>query len=184
LRQDRSGLDGEGEERAGLHRLEPADVVLAERRGAVAALRGEIEHLPADHAAEPGCSGETHDQLGTDRPILMRRRVGHELEGERLKRVAGEDRGRLVEAAVHRRLAAAQVVVVHGGEVVVNEGVAVQELKRGAGLQHAGLLMTKHPRRLDQEKRPQPLAARQHGMAHRRDEARRTGDLARPGVLG
>ena len=62
--------------------------------------------------------------------IRIGRRVGQNLEREGLEGVAGEDRGRLVEGPVHGRPAPAQVVVVHGRQVVVDERVAVQQFER------------------------------------------------------
>ena len=61
------------------------------------------------------------------------RRLGQDLEGQRLQGFAGQDRGRLVEGLVHGRAAASQIVVVHGGQIVVDEGIAMQELDGGAG---------------------------------------------------
>jgi hypothetical protein len=51
--------------------------------------------------------------------------LAEDLERERLQRVAGENRGRLVEFDVRRRTAAAQVIVVHRRQVVVHERVGV-----------------------------------------------------------
>ena len=53
---------------------------------------------------------------------------GKHLERERLQRIAGEDRGRLVELPMRRRAAAPQVVVVHRRQVVVHERVGVDQL--------------------------------------------------------
>ena len=49
--------------------------------------------------------------------------------------VAGEDRGRLVECLVRGRLAAPQVVIVHGRQVVVHQRVAMHAFERRAGHQ-------------------------------------------------
>jgi hypothetical protein len=56
--------------------------------------------------------------------------VREEVEGKRLERVAHEDGGRLVPLAVDGGLAAPQVVVVHAGQVVVDEAVGVERLDR------------------------------------------------------
>ena len=103
---------------------------LVQARLAVAALRREVEHLAADHAAEPRGAGEAEHEVGPDGAVRIGRGIGQHLEGEGLERVAGEDGGRLVEGLVHGRPAPAQVVVVHGGQVVMDEGIAVQELER------------------------------------------------------
>ena len=55
-----------------------------------------------------------------------------QMERQHLQGIAGEDRGRLVELPVAGRSAAAQVVVVHGRQVVVDERIAVDHFD-GAG---------------------------------------------------
>ena len=51
------------------------------------------------------------------------------LEGEGLEGVAGEDGGGFAEDDVAGGLAAAEVVVVESGKVVVDEGVGVEHLE-------------------------------------------------------
>ena len=58
-------------------------------------------------------------------------------EGLGVERVAGEDRDVLAERDVARRAAAAQVVVVHRRQVVVDERVGVDQLDRGGERQDA-----------------------------------------------
>ena len=57
----------------------------------------------------------------------------HEAVGLREQPVAGEDRDVLAERDMARRPAAPQVVVVHRGQVVVDERVGVDELDRRRG---------------------------------------------------
>ncbi len=59
-------------------------------------------------------------------------KLGDGLEGEGLEGVAGEDGDGFAEDLVAGGLAAAEVVVVEGWEVVVDEGVGVDHLQRGA----------------------------------------------------
>ena len=59
-----------------------------------------------------------------------KRRIGQQFEGQRLQRVARQDRRRLVPFHMHRRLAAPQVVVVHAGQVVMDQGIGMQRLDR------------------------------------------------------
>ena len=61
------------------------------------------------------------------------------LEGQRQQGVAGQDRRRLAEHLVAGRPAAAQVVVVHRRQVVVDQRVGVDHLDGTGGRQ--GLLM-------------------------------------------
>ena len=55
------------------------------------------------------------------------------------KRVAGEDRGRLVKGLVHGRAAPAQVVVIHRRQIVMHERVAMHAFERASGVER-GLL--------------------------------------------
>ena len=92
------------------------------------------------------------------------------LEGEGLERVAGEDGDGLAEGDVAGRLAAAQVVVVERGEIVVDERVGVQHLERGTQFgDSAGQFAAAcdHARGLHAEDGPQPLAAGEDAVAHR-----------------
>jgi hypothetical protein len=84
---------------------------------------------------------------------------------------------------VHRRPAPAQVVVVHRRQVVVDERVAVQQFEGGPGAQRTGTLPSEQARGLDDEERPQPLAAAERRVPHRREKAARAGDLARTGFV-
>ena len=54
------------------------------------------------------------------------------LEGEGLERVTGEDGDGFSEGDVAGRLAAAEIVIVECGKVVVDERVGVDHLERGA----------------------------------------------------
>jgi len=74
----------------------------------------QIHHLPARHARRPGGARQFGHQLGAHERVLMRRLVGQYLEGQRMERIAGQDRGRLVIGDMDGGLAAAQQVVVHG----------------------------------------------------------------------
>ena len=65
-----AGLAAEAQQRAGLHRLQRPHLVFTEALRAVAgeaAFRGEIEHLAARHAANPGCAGQRAHQFDADR---------------------------------------------------------------------------------------------------------------------
>ena len=77
--------------------------------------------------------------------------------------------------------AAAQVVVVHGGQIVVDQRVAVHHLERRAGPQRTLALDAEQPRGLDHQEGPQPLAAAERRIAHGLEQARRPRDFARQG---
>ncbi len=82
----------------------------------------------------------------------------------RLQRVAGQHGGGLVVRLVHGRPAAAQVVVVHARQVVVDQAVGVDALQRAGGAQHRPLLAGRtsgrsRGRRTARSRLPSPSAA-------------------------
>ena len=83
------------------------------------------------HAAPAGGLGEQQDKLGANGGIGMGAFVAQDLEGERQKRVAGEDGGRLIESDVKGRASAADGVIVHGRQIVMHERVAMDAFERG-----------------------------------------------------
>ena len=100
------------------------------------------------------------------------RRAGEDLERQGLQAVAHEHRGRLVEGDVTGGAPPAEVVVVHGGEVVVHEGIRVDVLERGGGI-HGGFHRSPEgDARGARDRGPQPLAAAERRVAQRLDELR------------
>ncbi len=179
---DGAGLDGEAQQRPGLHRLQAADGGIVERRGG--SLRLDVEHLSADHAAEAGGAGKAEAQRDADLGVPMGRGIGENVEGQRQQPVAGENGGRLVEGLVRRRPAAPEVVVVHRRQVVVDQRIAMHAFDGAAGAQRRPGLGAERPRGLDRQERAQPLAAAERAIAHGVEHALRPRDLAgqrRPG---
>ena len=131
----------------------------------------EIEDLAADHAADAAVSRQLQHELDAHGGIGVRRRIGGDVEGQRQQAVADEDRGGLVVGLVGRRASPAHVVVVHRGQVVVDQRVAVDHFQRAGGTQHAVAADTEEPRRLDEQERPETLAAGEAGITHRFHEA-------------
>ena len=94
--------------------------------GDAAADVGEIDGLPARHAEAAGGAREGGEHV----QLALRRQGGgaaEEVEGEGLQGIACEQGGGFAVADVAGGAAAPQAVVVHGGHVVVNEGVDVYE---------------------------------------------------------
>ena len=91
----------------------------------------------------------------------------HGLEGEGLERVAGENGGGFAEDDVAGRLAAAKIVVVERGQVIVDEGVGVEHLQRGSELGCSGRYVAgDHAGGFKCQDRPETLAAGEGGVAH------------------
>ena len=89
---------------------------------------GEVDRLPAGHAARARRRPRASRTRAPASGIALRAEHG---ERQRLQRVAGEQRRRLAERDVAGRLAAAQRVVVHARQVVVDERIGVDQLDRG-----------------------------------------------------
>src|SRR5690606_27231972 len=92
----------------------------------------QVDHLAAGHAARARGHGQAGGQLAADGRILVGVLVQDDVEGGGLQGVAGEDGGGLVIGPVHGGTAPAHVVVVHAGQVVVDQAVGVNALQ-GAG---------------------------------------------------
>jgi hypothetical protein len=131
----------------------------------------EIGDLPADHAGKPRAARNHRDRLGASLGGSPRRPAGEDLEGEGQQRIAHEDRLGLPKGFVHGGPAAAQVVVVHRGQIVVHEGIGVDHLERGRRGQHAVFRSPEGLAGRDRQQRAQSLASAEHRMPHRLDEA-------------
>ena len=110
-----------------------------------------------------------------------RRRVRQHFEGARLQRIAGENGRGFVEGAMTGGPATAQVVIVHGRQVVVHQAVDVDEFDRGRGG------VEQFQRRAERfaggvhQHGTHALAARERAVAHGLEQPRRRGavDLER-----
>jgi hypothetical protein len=142
----------------------------------------QVQHLPAHHAGVTGGARQLQHQFGPHRGLGMGRGIAHDLEGQRQQPVAGQDRGGLVEGLVTGRPAAAQIVVVHGRQVVVHQRIAMHAFQRRPGPQRMIAARAQQLRALGQKERPQPLALAQRRIAHRLDDARRRRGAGRQAI--
>ena len=83
--------------------------------------RGEVQHLPARHPAEAGGAGERDDEGDADRRIRMGFGPRQDVERKGQQAVAHQDARGLVIGFVQGRPPAAQIVIVHGREVVMDQ---------------------------------------------------------------
>ena len=88
-----------------------------------------IDHLTGHHTVGAGGVGQHPDGL---HPALRRHTggLGNEPEGLRLEGIPRQHRQRLAVGLMAGRLSPPQIVVIHTGQVVVNEGVGVNQLQR------------------------------------------------------
>ena len=68
---------------------------------------------------------------------------------------------------MQRRLAVAQGIVVHAGQIVMDQRIDMHSLDRGAGAHGGGPINPIHRRRGGKQQRTQPLAPANGGIAHR-----------------
>src|SRR5882672_5557094 len=130
------------------------------------AFEKEVHRLAPDHALRPGRFRDDPHQ-GTGNLRLPLRCPGERLERERQERVPREDGHALPVHDMVRGASAPPVVVVHAGEIVVDQGKGVDHLERDGGW-NRGSALSQH--RLAGEKAeggPQSLAARENAVADR-----------------
>ncbi|CAH1676387.1 hypothetical protein CHELA1G11_14123 [Hyphomicrobiales bacterium] len=177
LTENGAGLDGEGEQRTGLHGLQGADAGLTGRGIAVASLCREVEDLPANHPAEACGARQSTHELKMGLHVIGRMRCRGEFKCQCQQGVTRENGGRFVEGDMHGRAAAPEVVIIHGGQVVMDQRIAVQHFHR-AGCVHCMVHVTSEkPGGLDDKERAQPFAAAKHGMSHRGEQPFGASDL-------
>ena len=170
---DGASFASKADQRAGLHCLKRDDCGLIRCR----CLRSQIQRLPAGHAADAGGARKSQHQLGLLPVGEVRFRCGDNVEGERQKAVAGEDRIGLAIGDMHRRLAASQIIVVHGRKIVMHQRVAVHAFKRCTDTQGRLPVATEEGCAFHHKEWAQALAAVQEAVAHRSDEGCRPCDL-------
>src|SRR6185369_8070122 len=124
-------LQRDGEETARLLGVNLAKPIRLAFRRRARPRRRQVERLPARHSRKTDRRGDDRYRVRAPRRERLAPRPRREdLEAEGLERVPGEERGRLTEDDVARRLPTAERVVVHAGEVVVNERIGVDQLQR------------------------------------------------------
>ena len=149
----------------------------------IATLCFEIERLPARHAAKARCARQARDKVKAHRRIRMDFWSAHDIEGQGQKRVACQNRHCVIIDFVNGGASAPQIIIVHCGQIVMDEGIAVDELKRRAGEKRGLRIGAAKTRTFDEQKRSQPLAAAERAMAHRRQEAGGAGGFPGKGGL-
>jgi hypothetical protein len=173
IRQRRAALGAEQDRRAdqGAGLVHMHELQLGARQLLAGAL--DVDHLAAGHAARAGrlCQQPKHAELALR--IVGQDVVGEQQEGLRLQGVADQQRGGLVVLDMAGRLAAAQDVVVHAGQVVVHQGVGVDHLDGAAGDVEARRIGAGKFSGGMAQQGTNPLAAAEGGVAHRPVQALR-----------
>ena len=149
-------------EAAGFEGLEAAD----DFSGEGLAFAEHVHHLTAAHAARARGMGQSEDEFRPGLGVGMGVGFGEEFEGAGLQRIAGQDGGGFVELAMGGGLTAAQVVIVHGGKVVMHQGIGMQHLDRGGDAGGAVAVNAEQAGRLHDEEGAHAFAPPESGVAH------------------
>jgi hypothetical protein len=139
----------------------------------------EIEHLPADHAAQTGRARQSENERNANPRVRVGCGVRHHIECIGEQAIAGKDRGRFVESLVRCRPPTSQIVVIEGRKIIMDERVAMDHFNGRRRAQDTLAFGAKKARGLDREKRPEPLAAAKTRVAHGFEKSRRPDRLAR-----
>jgi hypothetical protein len=109
-------------------------------------------------------------QFGAHAAIGMGGRIRDDLEGHGQQPVTGQNGRGFIIGDVAGGFAAAQVVIVHGRQVVVHQRIAMDAFQCCADAQCLIMICAKNARTLGHKERPQPLALGKgritHGLGH------------------
>ena len=188
-RHDGARDGGRRDQRAGLALVHRAESVGVERRCRSIAIRRvctrglDIDRLAAHHPGRPGGRGDDGDRPQTTRGRYFSGRCRACEEAERFgqEAVARKDGECVAVHDMRRRPAAPERIVVHRGEIVVDQGIRVNQFD-GAGDRQDRCAR----RRLiggfvhgvaggERQDGPEALAARHEAVAHGLRDARRAG---------
>ena len=158
-----SEANGGGEEGGGLALVNGDEFFFAEE--GVFAFAFEVENLSADELFRSCADGEFFEVVcyGEFSSVWG---LGDEVEGFGLEGITGKDGDGFAKDFVGGGAATTKVVVVHGGEVVVDEGVGVEELGGAGGEEGVGLGASAGFGGGEGEDGPKAFAACKDGVAH------------------
>jgi len=132
------------------------------------ALALHVHNLAADHAVGSGTGGDLVDHCQACGRVASAgmTRVADQFEGLGQQGIAGQDGDRFAEYLVVGRVSAPEVVIVHGRQVIMDQGIGVDHL-HGTGGRDGPLRIPAY--RLagrQHQDGPDPLAACEYGIAH------------------
>src|SRR5438270_3744658 len=162
VRRHGSKTDGRRQQRRGFVFVDRANLGATDP----ASFRFQVRDLARDQLPASGGFADFAKNIAhvvaRDRP-----RFGRDFKSNRQQRVARQDRDAVAENFVASRAAAAEIVVIHAGEIVVNERISVDAFHRtgvwqgGAGFSAAGFGGR------ETKNRPEAFAAGEQTVAHR-----------------
>ena len=124
--QDGPSLAGKAEQGTRFHGLHGSNRAIGSKS---TGLRLNVLHLPANHACATRRLGQFQHQCHPNSAIAVGHVTGQYFKSKRQQAIARKNRCRLVEFPMNRRLPAPQIIIVHGGQVVMGEGIAMHTLQ-------------------------------------------------------
>src|SRR6266478_5978976 len=158
---ERAGGDRSANQRGGLR----AVYVFEHFRLDAPALGLQVGDLAADHAVD-GARGAGDFSYHGDALGWRDGCCADGFERESQQRVSGQDGYGFAKFFVASRFAAAEVVVVESGQVVVDQGIGVDHFDGASGMQRGGNVGHEDSRRLEAQNRADALASGKNAVAH------------------
>ena len=124
----------------------------------------QVDHLPCDHAVRAAAARE-NARAFRQHAVRQVCRQQHP-KRLRLQRVAGKRCHRHAVNHVVRRLAAAQRIVVHAGQIVVDQRIGMHHFQRAGKRQRSEVVQPAQTRKFQRQHRAQPLSAGEQAVAH------------------
>jgi hypothetical protein len=118
------------------------------------------------HAARPGSAGQGAAKLRPHGRVGMRIGFAQHQKSLGLQRIAGQYGGGFIKGAMHGGLAAAQIIIIHAGQIIMHQRIGVQHFNRR---RHAQSRITRHAelrRAFQHQESAQSFAAADAGVTH------------------
>jgi len=125
----------------------------------------DIRDLTANHPIDRAGSGCNFCEDGAA-ALRRGRRPTDGFEGKRQKSVTREDGDGFAEFLVARGFAAAEVIVVEGRQVIVNQGVGVDEFDGAGRMERGGDIAGENSRRLETQDRTNSFSTGKDAVTH------------------
>ena len=124
-----------------------------------------VQHLPRYHAVRAGC---VRQNQGAVRPLGVGQAGSRQDQavGRRLEGVSRQYCQGLAIDHVVGGLAPAEIVIIHAGQIVVNQGIGVDQLQSAAYRHGLMPVQTAQPGKFQRHHRTQPLAAGENAVPH------------------
>ena len=140
-----------------------------------------VQHLPRYHAVR---AGRVRQNQSAIRPLGIGQAGSRQDQavGRRLEGVSRQYRQGLAIDLVVSGLATAEIVVIHAGQIVMDQGIGVDQLQSAAYRHGLVPVQTAQPGKLQRHHRTQPLAAGENAVPHGLIEVRPMGLLRKQAV--